>query len=51
MYIVTAEIRLTGALEYVSPQANELASALRRHTTLVVMIETVNALVAARMLQ
>jgi hypothetical protein len=44
MYIVTAENRHTGSLEYVSPalpvvQANELASALRQHTTLRVMIE------------
>jgi hypothetical protein len=44
MYIVSAESRLTGALEYCSPpmtnaQANELASALRRLTQLRVTID------------
>ena len=48
MYLVIAESHISGAVEYVSPplphaKANELASALRRHTEFRVSLETVPA--------
>ena len=48
MYLVIAESRFNGDVAYVSPplphaKANELASALRRHTGLRVSMESVPA--------
>jgi hypothetical protein len=55
MYFVSAESRLSGEAAYVSPplpnaKANELASALRRHTRMRILIESVPAVPTGELL-
>jgi hypothetical protein len=55
MYMVIAESRLSGEAAYVSPplpnaKANELAAALRRHTPLRILIESVPAVATGELL-